>query len=52
MAFIAAIQVLMTYFSGRVLRTSGLNLREWAVVLGFASLIIPIDTLRKVLGGR
>ncbi|GHU45547.1 hypothetical protein FACS1894190_17720 [Spirochaetia bacterium] len=51
LAIIVIVQILMTYFGGVVLRCFGLNLREWAFVLGIAILIIPIDLLRKAIPG-
>ncbi|MDR1242128.1 MAG: calcium-translocating P-type ATPase, PMCA-type [Deltaproteobacteria bacterium] len=50
---IAAIQVLMTYWGGTILRCYGLTWREWLFVLGSALIIVPADLLRKaLLGGR
>ena len=46
-ALIMGVQVLMTYFGGVILRTYGLNLQEWIVVLGLAITIIPVDLIRK-----
>lgn len=48
MGVISIIQVIMTYFGGEVLRTNGLDFKEWIVVLILSILIIPIDILRKV----
>ncbi|MDR1392290.1 MAG: calcium-translocating P-type ATPase, PMCA-type [Clostridiales bacterium] len=48
MFFITLIQIFMTHFGGSVLRTSGLTLTEWFVVLAMASLIIPVDVIRKI----
>lgn len=36
MALIVAIQVLLTYVGGRILRTTPLNLHEWSVVVLFS----------------
>lgn len=44
---ICAVQVIMTYLGGMMLRTAGLNLKEWFVVLMLAITIIPVDLLRK-----
>ncbi len=49
MGLISVIQILITYFGGEVLRTSGLNLKEWLVALFFAILIIPTDLIRKLI---
>lgn len=49
MGLICAVQILMTYFGGVILRTAGLSLTEWLVVLFLAFLIIPLDLLRKIL---
>ena len=47
MALIVAIQVLLTYVGGRILRTTPLNLHEWSVVVLFGLSIIVVDRLRK-----
>lgn len=47
MALIVAIQVLLTYIGGRILRTTPLNANEWLVVVAFALSIIVVDLLRK-----
>ena len=47
MALIVAIQVLLTYVGGRILRTTPLNLHEWSVVVLFGLSIIGVDLLRK-----
>ena len=49
MALIVAIQVLLTYVGGRILRTTPLNLHEWSVVVLFGLSIIVVDLLRKAL---
>lgn len=49
MAFIAIVQVILTYFGGSVLRTAGLNSQEWIVVIAMAFTIIPIDLIRKMI---
>ncbi len=49
MGLISIIQVIMTYFGGEVLRTHGLELKEWLVVFGLSILIIPLDFIRKII---
>ena len=51
-SLIVIVQVFMTYFGGVVLRSYGLNLKEWIVVLLMAVSIIPIDLLRKYIVGK
>ncbi len=46
---ICVVQILMTYFGGAVLGTSGLSAREWSLVIVMSLLIIPIDLVRKLL---
>ncbi|MBK1700868.1 calcium-translocating P-type ATPase, PMCA-type [Thiococcus pfennigii] len=46
---IMVIQVFFISFGGEVLRTVGLSLQEWLLVLTLAILIVPIDLLRKVI---
>jgi len=48
-AAIAAIQTLMTYLGGAVLRCYGLTAYEWVYVLTLAVLIIPVDMMRKAV---
>ena len=52
MGGIAAVQVLMTYYGGRILRTAGLDMREWTAVIILALTIIPIDIIRKLIMRR
>ncbi len=49
MGAVALVQLLMTYFGGSFLRTTGLNIREWLLVMGLAVLIIPVDLIRKLI---
>ncbi|MBF0202717.1 MAG: calcium-translocating P-type ATPase, PMCA-type [Desulfamplus sp.] len=49
MSFILAIQVVMTYAGGVILRTYGLVLNEWLLIIGLAFLIIPLDLCRKLI---
>lgn len=49
---IMAIQVVFITFGGEVLRTVGLTVREWMVVLLMALAVIPIDLLRKGVRNR
>ena len=49
MGFVCIVQIIMTYFGGAILRTAGLNPKEWVVVIVLALLIIPVDIARKVI---
>ncbi|SLM31956.1 Calcium-translocating P-type ATPase, PMCA-type [Desulfamplus magnetovallimortis] len=49
MSMILVIQVIMTYAGGVILRTHGLVFNEWLVVVGLASLVIPLDLCRKLI---
>ncbi len=49
MSSILAIQVIMTYLGGVILRTHGLVFKEWLLIIGLALLIIPLDLLRKFI---
>lgn len=49
MTGIMFVQMLMTYFGGEILRTAGLNLKEWLVVLPMALTIIPAEFIRKII---
>lgn len=48
MTFICLVQVLMIYYGGTILRTNGLTLKEFIIMLLIASSVIPIDLLRKL----
>lgn len=52
MGAIAAVQVIMTYFGGRVLGCYGLNLMEWVTVLVMSLSVIPVDMIRKAALSR
>ncbi len=49
MTGVAVSQILMTYFGGSLLRTAGLNIREWIVVLLLSLTIFPVDIIRKII---
>ena len=49
LGLITVVQVLLTYFGGVIFRCHGLNLVEWAIVLGFSISIIPVDLFRKFI---
>lgn len=46
---IFAVQVTFTYVGGRVLRTVGLTVDEWILVIAASSIIVPFDLLRKLV---
>lgn len=52
MTLIIAIQVLLTYVGGRVLRTTPLNAGEWGVVVLFSLSMLLVGVLGKLLMGR
>ena len=47
MAAVAGVQLLLIYFGGSLFRVAGLTLRELATVLLIATLVLPVDLLRK-----
>ena len=49
MSGISAVQIIMTYYGGSLLRTAGLNTYEWCVVLLLAATIFPIEFVRKYI---
>ncbi len=51
MALIVAIQVLLTFIGGRLLRTTPLNASEWGVAVLVAVSLLVLDLLRKLLFG-
>ena len=52
MCGIGLTQVIMTYCGGNILRTAGLILREWALILTLALSVIPVDMIRKTMVQR
>lgn len=52
MTGIIAGQILMTYFGGSMLRTAGLNFKEWSLVLPAALTVIPMEVIRKLINGK
>jgi calcium-translocating P-type ATPase len=49
MGAIAILQISFTYIGGTLLRTTGLLLSEWLIIVALALTIIPIDMLRKLI---
>jgi hypothetical protein len=39
----------MVYFGGTVLRSYGLTLNEWLLVVPLAFLAVPVDMIRKAI---
>lgn len=48
MLFIVVIQVLLIYKGGNIFRTTGLNLKEFLIMIFFAATVIPVDWTRKL----
>lgn len=46
---IFGVQIILTYLGGEVLRTAGLNLKEWAYIIMLSIVIIPWDLARKLV---
>ncbi len=49
MLFIIIVQIIMIYYGGNVFRTNGLSLVQLIVTILYASLVIPLDMIRKIL---
>jgi len=47
--FILVIQIYLIYYGGNLFRAYGLNLFEFEIMVLIASLVIPIDWIRKLL---
>lgn len=47
--FIIVVQIMMIYFGGSVFRTSGLNLKEFFIMLLISITVIPVDLVRKII---
>ena len=39
----------MIYYGGNVLRTTGLSLKQLLFTILYASIVIPLDIIRKIL---
>lgn len=52
MGLIIAIQVLITFVGGEVLRVTPLNIREWSFVLGLSLVSLIVGLLRKLIVGE
>ncbi len=44
---IAVVQIALTFVGGKILRTTGLMVEEWAIIFLMTVLIIPLNMLRK-----
>ncbi len=49
MILIITIQILMIYLGGNVFRTNGLSIMQLIITIFIASLVIPVDILRKMI---
>lgn len=47
--FIVITQIIMIYYGGNIFRTSGLNIKEFIIMLLISITVIPIDFLRKII---
>ena len=47
-SLIIIIQIILIYYGGNLFRTSGLNLKEFEIMILLAFSVIPIDWLRKI----
>jgi magnesium-transporting ATPase (P-type) len=47
--FIIVVQIFLIYYGGNVFRTSGLTIIELLIMMMIASLVIPIDWVRKII---
>lgn len=47
--FIVVIQITMIYYGGTIFRTSGLNIKEFIIMILISLTVIPIDLLRKII---
>ena len=52
MSAISVVQIIMTYIGGTILRTAGISLSEWVVVIALALTIFPVDMLQKIIVGK
>ncbi len=47
-SLVAIIQIIMIYFGGTLFRTSGLNIKEFFIMIFISLSVIPIDFIRKI----
>ena len=47
-SIVAIIQIIMIYYGGELFRTSGLNIKEFFIMIIISISVIPIDLLRKL----
>ena len=45
---VAFIQIIMIYYGGKLFRTSGLNIKEFIIMIFLSITVIPIDMIRKI----
>ena len=48
-AFITIIQILLIYYGGELFRTTGLNIKEFEIMILVAFSVIPFDIIRKLI---
>ena len=48
MLLVIIVQVFLIYYGGNIFRTSGLTIKEFIVMILFASTVIPFDWIRKL----
>ena len=48
-SFVIVMQVILIYKGGELFRTSGLTINEFMIMLMFASTVIPVDFIRKII---
>lgn len=51
MAMVSIIQIAIIYFGGTILRTTGLNFKQFQFVIVLAFTVIPFDIIRKIIVG-
>ena len=49
MIFIILVQILMIYYGGSIFRTNGLSMYQLIITILYASLVVPLDLIRKIL---
>jgi len=52
MTTIFVVQIIFTYLGGSFLRTEGLLISEWILIIAASVIIIPFDVCRKIFVGR
>lgn len=49
MTFVVVVQIILIYYGGELFRTTGLNIKEFIIMILFAFSVVPFDVVRKIV---